>query len=156
MTIRVRKAGPDDEEAVRRVGDEAFSALRSIYRPNAAAHASLVAAAPSLDRLVAEDADEIVGTVRFGVSGDRLRVIGLAVDVRHRRRGVARMLTEELVRIAGDRGCRALGLHTVTKTGNVPVFEHLGFHVVSEQLDEYSIGVEGTPLMDAYMERAVD
>ena len=51
---------------------------------------------PGLERLVAEVDGQVVGTVCFGVFGDRLRVIGLAVLPELRRRGVARALVEEL------------------------------------------------------------
>ena len=53
------------------------------------------------------------------------------------------------------KGCRALELYTVTKTGNVSVFERLGFRVVSEQPDSYTVSADGGPLMEAYMEREV-
>src|SRR5438309_9654292 len=127
MATPIRTATHIDEDAARRVEEEAFATLRSVYRPNAAAHTNLFAIAPALERLVAEDDGQIVGTVRFGVFGDRLRVIGLAVVPTFRRRGVARALIEELARVARLKGCRALVLYTVTKTGNVSVFERLGF-----------------------------
>jgi predicted N-acetyltransferase YhbS len=155
MATSIRMATPTDAAAAERVEEEAFATVRSIYRPNAAAHANRFAIAPTLERLVAEVDGRIVGTVRFGVFGDRLRVIGLAVLPELRRRGVARALVEELARVAKLKGCRALGLYTVTKTGNVPVFERLGFRVVSEQPDVYSVSPDGGPLTEAYMEREV-
>jgi predicted N-acetyltransferase YhbS len=155
MATSIRMATPTDADAAGRVEEEAFATVRSIYRPNAAAHANRFAIAPTLERLVAEVDGRIVGTVRFGVFGDRLRVIGLAVLPELRRRGVARALVEELARVAKLKGCRALGLYTVTKTGNVPVFERLGFRVVSEQPDVYSVSPDGGPLTEAYMEREV-
>jgi len=155
MATLVRMAKPRDAEAARRVGDEAFATVRSVYHPNSAAYANLSAVAPTLERLVAEDDGQVVGTVRFGVSGDCLRVIGLAVLPQFQRRGVARALVHELARVAKAKGCRALALYTVTQTGNVPVFERLGFSLISEGPDEYSDSVTGEPLTEAYMERSV-
>lgn len=155
MAILVRVARPEDAEAVRRVGEDAFATVRSIYRPNAAAQTNVSAMSAALERLIADDNGQIVGTVRFGVFEDCLRVIGLAVPTQCRRRGVARALIDELTRIARDRGCRALALYTVTKTGNVPLFERLGFQLISEGPDAYSISVDGEPLVEAYMERCI-
>jgi ribosomal protein S18 acetylase RimI-like enzyme len=155
MATSIRMATPADADAARRVEEEAFATLRSVYRPNAAARANLFAIAPALERLVAEVDGRIVGTVRFGIFGDRLRVIGLAVLPTFRPRGVARALVEELARVAKLRVCRALALYTVTKTGNVSVFERLGFRVVSEQPDSYSVSPDGGALTEAYMEREV-
>jgi len=155
MAIIVRMALPADAEVVRRIDEAAFAPLRSIYRPNQAARANLAALVPTLERLVAENTGQIVGTVRFWTSDNRLRVIGLAVLPQCQRQGIARSLIEELVQIARTRGCQALGLYTIVQTGNVPVFQRLGFHTVGEQPDEYSISVSGQPLMEAYMERHV-
>jgi len=155
MAISVRLARPEDAEAVRRVGDEAFATVRQLYHPSPAAHANLSTMAPALERLVAEDGGEVVGAVRFGNFDDCLRVIGLAVLPQSRRRGVARALIQQLAGVARNRGCRALALYTVTKTGNVAIFQRLGFAVVSEQPDAYSISVDGEPLTAAYMERTV-
>src|SRR5262245_49882752 len=122
MAISVRFAKTEDEEAAGRVSNEAFAAMRRFYRPNPAAQANLSAIAPALERLVAEDGGQIVGTVRFGIFDGCLRVIGLAVLPRFQRRGVARALIGELARLAKDKGYRSLALYTVTKTGNVAIF----------------------------------
>src|SRR5262245_27906873 len=132
MAISVRFATAADEAAAGCVGGEAFATVRRIYRPNPAALANLSAIVPAPERLVAEDGGQIVGTVRFGVFDGCLRVVGLAVLPRSQRRGVARALIEELARLARDKRCRALALYTVTKTGNVTIFNRLGFQVISE------------------------
>jgi len=155
MAISVRFANTEDEEAAGRVSEEAFAAVRRFYRPNPAAHANLSAIAPALERLVAEDGGPIVGTVRFGIFDGCMRVVGLAVPPRFQRRGVARALIEEVARLARDKGCRSLALYAVTKTGNVAIFNRLGFQVISERPDEYSISADGEALREAYMERTL-
>lgn len=155
MTICVRMARPEDADSIRQVGDQAFEPVLSLYRPNPAALANLSAMVPALERMVAELDGKVVGTVRFGVIGECLRVIGLAVLPRFQNRGVARSLIHELTGLAISSRCRALALYTVTKTGNVPIFERLGFRLISEEPDEYSISVDGGPLVAAYMERPV-
>src|SRR5688572_26107606 len=100
MTTLVRAARPEDESAVRRVGEAGFATMRSLYSPNPAAHASLAVIALSLERLVAEVDGQVVGTVRYGVFENRLRVIGLVVLPTARRRGVARVLVDALATVA--------------------------------------------------------
>jgi ribosomal protein S18 acetylase RimI-like enzyme len=140
-----------------------------VYQPNATALANRAAMAPALDRLVAIQScipetsidsspppdERIVGTVRWGVFDDCLRVIALAVHPAARRRGIARQLVEELANIARQRRCRALALYTITRTGTVAVFERLGFHVVRLQPDQFCISVTGEPLIEAYMETPI-
>jgi predicted N-acetyltransferase YhbS len=152
----IRSAIPADADAVRRLGEDAFAETRRIYRPSAAA-LSDATATQMLDRLVvAEETGRLIGTVRYRVDGCRLRVIGLAVLPEQRRRHVARDLIEALIPIAREHGCRTLALYTVTKTGNVPIFERLGFRVISESPDDYSVSVTGEPLVAAYMERSIE
>jgi ribosomal protein S18 acetylase RimI-like enzyme len=156
MTLVVRTATKEDEAAAQRIADEAFETVRSVYRPSPAATTNLAAISPELERLVAEDGERIVGTVRFHVLDGRLRVMALAVLPQCRRRGVARALVDRLMVIAEERDCRALTLYAVTQTGNVPIFERLGFTLISEQQDTYSISTSGEPLTEAYMERGVN
>ena len=149
--IAIRSAHEADAAAIQRIVDAAFAPLRQIYRPSPAQIANV--ATLTLERLVACEGEQLVGTVRFTVEGERLRVIGLAVDPSVQRRGVARALVEQLVAIALARGCATLALHTIAQTGNVPVFQRLGFAIVREQPDPDSTSVVGDVLIDTYMER---
>jgi ribosomal protein S18 acetylase RimI-like enzyme len=153
--IVVRSAHSGDGEAAQRVFDAAFASVRRIYRPNPEMIAQVETVVPPLERLVAEHDGELVGTVRFRVDGDRLRMIGLSVAPASQRRGIARALVERLSEIAIERSCQALALFTIKQTGNVAVFERLGFEVVSEEPDTWSISVDGSELTEAYLERPV-
>src|SRR5262249_8732335 len=117
-----------------------------------AARASIAALTPEPQRLVAEEDGRIVGTVCFRVDGDLLRVMGLAVLPLCRHRGIARSLVRCLAGIAEERKCRGLGLYTVRQTGNIPIFERLGFRLIAEGPADYFISVTGQPLTEAYME----
>ena len=85
MTICVRMARPEDADSIRQVGDQAFEPVHSLYRPNPAALANLSAMVPAVERMLAELDGKVVGTVRYGVVDDCLRVIGLAVLPRFQR-----------------------------------------------------------------------
>lgn len=65
-----------------------------------------------------------------------------------RRQGVARALVEALAGLARELGLRALVAGTVKETGNVEIFVRLGFRVVSEKVDVYSVSDAYTTLTD--------
>lgn len=73
--------------------------------------------------------DEIVGAVTIYRDAAALVVSQLAVDPKYRRQGVAR----QLLRSANDAGEKSgaieLRLNTIQETGNVDIFERLGFTV---------------------------
>jgi GNAT superfamily N-acetyltransferase len=156
MPLLVRAKTDDDAPVVRQIRDAAFAALRSIYRPSPKAHANLAIISSTLERLVAVEGERIVGTVSFAMSDERLRVIALAVLPEMQRRGVARALINRLQAIAKSRKCRILSLYTVAETGNVPIFERLGFRLVSQQPDTFSISPTSQPLTEALMELNFD
>jgi ribosomal protein S18 acetylase RimI-like enzyme len=153
--IVVRAAHSGDSDAAQRVFDAAFASVRRIYRPNPEMITQVETIVPPLERLVAEHDSELVGTVRFRIDGEHLRMIGLAVAPASQRRGIARALVDRLAEIAIERSCRKLALFTIKQTGNVAVFERLGFAVVSEEPDTWSISVDGGELIEVYLERYV-
>jgi GNAT superfamily N-acetyltransferase len=116
--VIVRDAEPGDElEPVLASG---IATLRETYRPTNAAIAAK--AARTFHRLVAIASGELVGTLEHDGAG---AVVGLFVHADHRRRGVARALLDAL-------GPRELTLHAIRQTGNVAIFERLGFAVARE------------------------
>ena len=114
----IRAAEPGDELAP--VIASGIATLRKTYRPTAAAIERK--AAHAYYRLVALADDVVVGTVEHDGAGG---VLGLFVHADHRQHGVARALLDAL-------GPRALTLHVIRQTGNVAIFERLGFVVVRE------------------------
>jgi GNAT superfamily N-acetyltransferase len=126
--IVVRPAQRGDEPAIEEVSASALETLRLVYRPTPAALTRKRELAV-LPRLVALVDDQVVGTVEYALGDDRLHLMGLFVAAAHRQTGVARALVEQLAKLA-DR--RPLSLNTIRETGNVPIFERLGFAIVSE------------------------
>jgi GNAT superfamily N-acetyltransferase len=149
MAPRVRPALPADAEAIARVDASGTRTLRAVYRPTPAAIAGGRALRAGCETLVAELDGELVGVVRLRADGDgddTLQLFGLFVDEAHRRRGVARAL----VAAACARNYARIALHTIAETGNVPIFERLGFVTIVEQRADDVVG-EG-PLTDVAME----
>ena len=151
--IRVRAATPTDDAVVDEVSRLATEDLRQVYRRDGSVpkEASL---GPTV-RLVAEVEGEVVGTVRYRRQGNRLHVIGLFVHPEHRRMGVARQMLRSLAGIACEAGAHCLSLFTVKETGNVRIFERLGFRAVDEGPARGLVSVRGDGLTDVYMEKPV-
>jgi len=153
--ITVRIATPEDTPAAERVSALATETLRETYRltPHPPGNES---PRPALTRLVAEVEGRIVGTVQYGIRGSRLHIIGLMVHPDHWRKGVARAMIESLAGTARDLGMTHLSLYTIRETGNVPIFERMGFAAIRESPASWAESDRFDALTDVYMERAVD
>ena len=146
--IEIRHYRPEDAAGVAQVSASATATMRQTYRPNAKALANKARISRELMRLVAVIEGRVVGTTQYFVDDDRLRLLGLGVLPDFRRHGIARALVEALKEIARHQGTRGLAARTIRETGNVPVFERLGFHVVTEGPDEYSESARFRELSD--------
>ena len=147
MTLLIRPASPADAPGIAAVAESALAVSRRIYRPTPAAIARKHEQR-RLPHLVAVVGTEIVGTVEYALGEDRLHLMSLFVLASHRRQGVARALVDELAKLAGT---RPLSLNTIRQTGNVAVFERLGFSVVREEVTHDLVGE--SVLHDVYMTR---
>lgn len=148
----VREAGPLDEKAAIQVEAQAFANLRQIYVPKPGVPTRASGEQPSFSRLVAERDGQIVGTVCWRVEADRLHLRALAVACDHRRRGIARALVTRCVDLARQSALRAVSAYTVAETGNVPIFQRLGFTVIRRDLDPSATTPAGLPVTEAYLE----
>jgi len=154
--ITVRTSTPDDAKGIAEVEASATGTLRQTYRPNRKALSHKSSIAGKLVRLVAESDRRIVGTTQYYREGNALRIIGLGVHRDFRRHGVARALVSSVAdRARSDRLC-CVAARTVKETGNVPILEALGFEVVSECPDEYSVSVAGGQLTDVSLRMKID
>jgi ribosomal protein S18 acetylase RimI-like enzyme len=154
--VDVREALPGDAECTRALVDRAGSTLRAVYRPTPELMRSSEARAAARRQLVAERNGEIVGAISYEKCGDRLHLQSLAVDPTSQRQGIARMLVAHCVKLARSLGVSRLSLYTVVETGNVSIFERLGFHVVSTEPADGLEAVTAATVTEAYMEMSTD
>lgn len=157
--IEVRASRISDQSAVDNLIRRAFAEHRSVYIPTPEARARASSDAGTFSRVVAADhrSGAIVGTLMYRVEANRMHVRGLAVDPSRRRQGIASALIESVVAKARLANLRAVSLFTVLESGNVPIFERLGFHAVNHSIDESTTLVHGGAHATAvYMERAND
>ncbi len=149
--LMVRVATVDDEAAAKLLARRTFGELRRVYKPKDSAAA---ASSPGI-RLVAEIDRRIVGTVRYEIEAQKLRIRGLAVKACHRRTGVGRALVEHCSGVAKSAGLRSLSLYTIKETGNVGFFERLGFRIVREEPASWAVSALGGNLIEVYLECCV-
>ncbi len=154
--LHTRAATESDEPAVQALSEAAFTDLRKIYRPTIAALAQRSNLPSEPQRVVAvDDSGQIVGTTKYYRDGDCYRILALAVPKEHRHRGIARRLIDHVATLARMEGCSSVRLYTIRETGNVAVFERIGFHLVSERPDILMESVMGGPLMEVDMVREI-
>jgi GNAT superfamily N-acetyltransferase len=155
MTILIREALSRDADSATVVSVRAEGFLRTIYRPTEALTQAMRSSQTTRRQLVAICDDEVRGTVSFEQRGDCLHLQALAVDPDWQRRGVARALISHAKALADSRGIPLLSLYTVVETGNVTIFERLGFHVVSTRLATGLEPVAAPTLTEAYMQMPI-
>ena len=151
-TVIVRDALPADAEQVSAVADRAAATLRAVYRPTPELVRLNETRASERCQVVAQLQGEIVGTISYEHRGHRLHLQSLAVEPRYQRRGIARLLVAHCAELARSLGASRLSLFTVIETGNVPIFERLGFHVVSTESACGLEAVAAAAVTEAYME----
>ncbi|QDT93320.1 GNAT family N-acetyltransferase [Gimesia algae] len=153
--ILIREATPADAAEVTTVFETAFAPLRSIYRPTGAALARQAERAQTGTRLVAEIDGKIVATVQYDLHAEHIHVIGLAVHPDFQRKGIARQLLDWICIRAKNLGQPAVVLDTIRETGNVPLFEKLGFRVTHEETATWCVSEKYQAVHDVKLERLV-
>ena len=153
--IYVRDARNDDAERVAVICEAAFAPLRSIYRPTGVAIARQTERSHMGTRLVAEFEGALAATVQYDQHADHVHVIGLAVHPDYQRRGVARCLLGEIDQRAVLLGQPVVVLDTIKETGNVPLFEKLGFRVTHEAVATWCVSETWPVLHEVKMERVL-
>ena len=151
--IHVREARSDDADRVSVICEAAFAPLRSIYRPTGAAIARQTERAHLGTQLVAEFEGALAATVQYDQHADHVHVIGLAVHPDYQRRGIAGFLLEEICQRAILLKQPVVVLDTIKETGNVPIFEKLGFRVTHEAVATWCVSETCPVLHEVKMER---
>ncbi len=155
MNIVIRSAEKADLSAAAEVCRHAFLSLRKIYRPTREARDYKRQISHSLSRLVAVCAGRITGTVEYTLEDNVLHFLGLAVHPDCQRKGIGRALIGELETIARGYGLKKITLDTVKETGNVKLFEKLGFHTVKEDEATHFESDRFHRLTNVFMEKAL-
>lgn len=151
--ILIREATSTESKKVTGVFEAAFAPLRPIYRPTVETLARQANQRRKETRLVAVLDEQIVATVQFDLHKEHLHVIGLAVHPAFQRRGIAGSLLNWISDHAVKLGRHTVVLETIKETGNVLVFEKLGFHIVNEELATWCVSEMHEQLYFVTMQR---
>ncbi len=109
------------------LSNTSFSELRKIYRPTSEAQRNQASSTNEWTCLGYYLNHQLVGLIKVKLSGKTLNLSTLAVMPEYRKKGVARSLILEAERMFSNAGL--LSVWCVEQTGNVEIFEALGFKV---------------------------
>lgn len=151
--ITVRVTTPEDEAAADEVWASAIETLHQTYRPTAKFLAEVWTPPSELTRIVALVDDRIAGTTIYYTEDDRLHLMRFGTHADFRGQGVARAMVEFLEDVARGRGFAKLSVYTVKECGVVPVYEKLGFTVISEEPAKWAESDKYDKLTDVYLEK---
>lgn len=145
----IRPMHDQEKVAVDDLVHRGFANLRSVYQPSGTP--------PPLPgpvhTLVFAEAGRLCGTVSYYLDPPYVRLFRLAVDPQQRRAGVARALIDHLETHQARSRELELALYTIVETGNVAIFEKLGFLVRRQVIASYATGPKGQPVHEAEMVR---
>ncbi len=127
--IVTRLATSNDAEEVQTVTDAAFATVRELYRPKPNAIPTSENANLCKKTIVALVNGKIVGATCVYRNVAALHVSQLAVVPKFRKRGVARALLQGAVELGIESGAIEVVLNTIQETGNVAIFQRLGFTI---------------------------
>jgi len=156
MFIVLRNAEPQDTAEATAVLHAAFERVREIYRPSIEILAQQTSQVTKRNQLLAEYHGRIVGTVQYVIREDHTHLIGLAVHPEFQRLGIARALIDKIAEWSKQQRIKKLTLVTVTETGNVSLFERLGFRIVSEKTADWCESDLYDQLHETEMERPLN
>lgn len=151
----IRDANDRDAAAVAEVVDAAFEPLRTIYQPTRQTIERQAIHRNHRNRLIGEADGRMAGTVQYDVHPDRLHAMGLAIHPYYQRMGLARLLLQSIEDRARLTGRPLVVLNTIEETGNVPIFEKLGFQVVSRVVATWCVSTLHSAVHDVTLQRDV-
>ncbi|MBN1436641.1 MAG: GNAT family N-acetyltransferase [Sedimentisphaerales bacterium] len=145
----ITKVEPGQKQQADDLVAMAFASLRQYYVP-----CGECGELPSKPRcLIIKKRGEVVGTLSYYFDSPYVRLYRIAVRIDCRRQGVARSLIEYVDKyVAGPRGDE-LALYAVKETGNVEIFEKLGFAVQSESVAQFAKSPTGGEVYEVEMVR---
>jgi GNAT superfamily N-acetyltransferase len=130
VMIEIRKAEACDIQDALAVHEAAFANHYATYHARPADAAKQAARLREGVRVVAIEGKTVVATAQYADHKNHVHVLGLAVHPRCQNRRIARQLLEWVAETALRLGHTTLVADTIEESGNVPVFEHLGFRAI--------------------------
>ncbi len=146
--MKIIVANPDDRQ-VRMLSNCCFSELRKIYKPTQKAENHKQRSDSKWTTFEYYSDVDLQGCLKASLVKQELKIQGLAVKKEARRQGIARRLIEY------DRllypSAEYLSLWCVQQTGNVEVFERIGFTIVESFESDFFELVDGSNATEVKM-----
>ncbi|MFD2111221.1 GNAT family N-acetyltransferase [Thiorhodococcus fuscus] len=149
MDISVREMLKEEASARLELLEAATQDLRRTYQPRASGGRCAVEATGVL---VALNGSALVGTAEYIQKEHHVYLQGIAVHSRYRGQGVCRALVLAAGEIAKRNGLPTLVLCAIEETGNVAIFEKLGFEISSRAIAQNHVSPSGGPVTQVEME----
>ncbi|GEM_PF-6824927 len=106
-------------------------------------------------RIVAVADNKIVGVATYEVEGDFLYFGSLGVLSAYRKMEIAKKIISYIEEAAQTMGFSKIKCATMEKTGNVSIFEKIGFKKNSREITDKFESVDGDPVVEVYLEKSV-
>lgn len=151
----IRQADDRDSKEAAELSAAAFVPLRAVYRPTREAVRRQHHRQRDETRIIAELGGRIVGTVEVDCHSDHLQLIGWAVHPDFQRKGIAYAMLDWIERHVRRDGHEAIVLATIRETGNVALFEGMGFEVVDEKEADWCVSESFEQLHDVKMAKKI-
>lgn len=153
--IMVRLATPQDAQGYDEAWQSAMSTLRETYRTTQQFLNEEWRPPSDLTRIAAVLDGRVVGVVQCYVQDDCFHIMRFGVHADFRGMGVGRKLIEYVSDLARAKGFERISVYTIKETGNVPIYEALGFSVLSEEEAKWAESDKYDKLTDVHLERSV-
>ena len=134
--VDIRKSLPVDSEEIARIVSLATEVLRKTYHPNSSSGTGAEKSIEKLESLVAIENTRVIGVVEYKMEDNFIYFQGLAVDPIFHKQGIARNIIQTLEGAARESDKRILKMATIEETGNVRIFEKIGFNVTSRKVSK--------------------
>lgn len=151
LTIEIREVLPEDQDAFRQVHARAFQPLRAIYKPGPKARSGEQNGKTT--RLVAIRNGQIQATACYEITDDFLEIFGFATDPEHQSQGLARAILQAMEGIAQNAGKKQIRASVVTETGNVAIYQRLGFSELATKESQTFISDQFAVIHETVMEK---
>lgn len=157
--ILFREATTQDTEQLKVLEDHMNRKLRQFYRLSEFGQANYerrLKIQPQLPNkytvIVGSLNQMVVTTIQYQAENGILFLFGLSVHEEFRRRGIAREVMKYLIALVKAQKLKLIRFNTMRITGNVEIFQKLGFIVTSEKASVLCEGLNGEQIMDVQME----
>lgn len=149
----VRQAHAGDRAGRLSIMAAATQELRRTYYPKETGKGCISTPAGAL---VALERGRVVGTVEYVLECDHVYLQGIAVHPKYRRRGICRSLLAAANALARENGLNTVVLYVIEETGNVTIFERLGFNITRRVPAVGYVSPTGAPVTRVEMERRIE